>query len=168
VAAVYLVGWPVSLSADLPALPFQACQAPEQAGCVLSWMSYAEPADSSQILDVWDEMSGPRGTRRGTEMLCSNPLTGTRGGGAAGADRNAGTLIPNEQMTEATLRPGAVPARCGPRGILLIGDRDTLPEMGPYALPGNNYHVYDYALFWANVRADAERRLAAFERSRTP
>ena len=50
-----------------------------------------------------------------------------------------------------------------PRGILLIGERDTLPEMGPYALPGNNYHVYDYALFWANVRADAERRLTAFE-----
>jgi hypothetical protein len=68
-------------------------------------------------------------------------------------------------MTEASLRPGAVAARCGPRGILLIGDRDGLPEMGPYALPGNNFHVYDYALFWANIRADAERRLAAFERS---
>ena len=26
IAAVYLVGWPVSLSADLPALPFPACQ----------------------------------------------------------------------------------------------------------------------------------------------
>jgi hypothetical protein len=46
----------------------------------------------------------------------------------------------------------------------LIGERESLPEMGPYALPGNNYHVYDYALFWANVRADAGRRLAAFER----
>lgn len=167
VAAVYLVGWPVSLSADLPALPFPACQTATQAGCVLSWMSYADPADPSQILDVWDETSGPRGARRGTDMLCTNPLTGTRGG-EAGADRNAGTLIPNEEMTEATMRPGAVPARCGPRGILLIGERDTLPEMGNYALPGNNYHVYDYALFWANVRADAERRLAAFQRPATP
>ena len=163
VAAVYLVGWPVSLSADLPALPFPACRTPDQARCILSWMSYAEPADSSQILDVWDETSGARGPRRGTEMLCTNPLTGTRGG-AAGADHDLGTLIPNEQMTEAELRPYAVPARCGPRGILLIGDVETLPAMGPYALPGNNYHVYDYALFWANVRADAERRLAAFER----
>lgn len=165
VAAVYLVGWPVSLSADLPALPFPACQAAAQTGCVLSWMSYAEPADPSQILDVWDETNGPRGARRGSEMLCTNPLTGARSG-QAGADRNAGTLIPNEQMTEATLRPGAVAARCGPRGILLVGEQESLPEMGPYALPGNNYHVYDYALFWANVRADAERRLAAFERSR--
>jgi hypothetical protein len=30
-------------------------------------------------------------------------------------------------------------------------------------LPGNNYHVFDYSLFWANVRADAERRLKAFK-----
>ena len=164
VVAVYLVGWPVSLTADLPALPFPACQTAEQARCVLSWMSYAEPADSSQILDVWDETNGPRGARRGSDMLCTNPLTGARGGDAAGADRNLGTLIPNEQMTEAEMRPHQVAARCGPRGILLIGERETLPEMGPYALPGNNYHVYDYALFWANIRADAERRLAAFER----
>ena len=97
-------------------------------------------------------------------MLCTNPLTGARSGDAAGADRNLGTLIPNEQMTEAEMRPGLVAARCGPRGVLLIGERESLPEMGPYALPGNNYHVYDYALFWANVRADAERRLAAYER----
>ena len=165
VVAVYLIGWPVSLSADLPVLPFPACQSADQARCVLSWMSYAEPADSSQILEVWDETSGPRGARRGTDMLCTNPLTGARGG-AAGTDRNLGTLVPNEQMTEAEMRPRAVSASCGPRGILLIGNAETLPEMGPYALPGNNYHVYDYALFWANIRADAERRLTAFERAR--
>ena len=166
IAAVYLVGWPVSLTADLTALPLPACQNAEQSHCVLSWMSYAEPADSSQILEIWDETNGPQGPRRGTDMLCTNPLTGGRGGEAA-ADRNLGTLIPNAAMTEAEMRAGAIAARCGPRGILLIGETDALPEMGPYALPGNNYHVYDYALFWANIRADAERRLTAFERGRT-
>ena len=35
-------------------------------------------------------------------------------------------------------------------------------KLGPYVLPGNNYHVYDYALFWGSIRADAERRLKAF------
>jgi len=29
-------------------------------------------------------------------------------------------------------------------------------------LPGNNYHVYDMTLFWANLRADYERRTAAW------
>jgi hypothetical protein len=53
-----------------------------------------------------------------------------------------------------------VPARCDGRGFLMIGPNP--PEFGQYVLPGNNYHVFDYSLFWANVRKDAERRLAAY------
>ena len=166
IVAAYVVGWPVSVSADLPALPLPACERPDQARCLLSWQSFSEPAEPSQVTDVYDASAGPGGVARaGSAMLCTNPLTGARGG-AAGADRNLGTLVPNEDMTEAEFRPRAVPARCDLRGFLLIGDNDSLPDMGPYALPGNNYHVYDYALFWANVRADAERRLAAFEAER--
>ena len=40
----------------------------------------------------------------------------------------------------------------------LIGDP---PEMGSYVLPGNNYHVYDIPLFWANTKADVARRVNA-------
>ena len=163
VVAAYLVGWPVSVSADLPALPLPACETADEAACILSWQSFAEPADPSQVTDVYDESVGPGGARRaGSAMLCTNPLTGTRGG-AAPASANFGTLVPNEEMSAAEFRRGAVPARCDLRGFLLVGDSDALPAMGPYALPGNNYHVYDYALFWANVRADAARRLAVFE-----
>ena len=163
VVAAYLAGWPVSVTADLPALPFPACARPDEAACVLSWQSFGEPADPSQVTDVYDASVGPGGARRaGSAMLCTNPLTGASGGSAP-ASANLGTLVPNEDMSAATLRRGLVPARCDVRGFLLIGDNDALPAMGNYALPGNNYHVYDYALFWANVRADAERRLAAFE-----
>ena len=164
IVAAYVVGWPVSESADLPAIPLPACQTPTQARCLLSWQSFSEPADPSQVTEVYDPSVGPGGaSRNGSNMVCTNPLTGAADG-AAGAERNLGTLIPNEDFSFAEFRSGAVPARCGPRGFLLIGDNGALPEMGPYALPGNNYHVYDYALFWANVRADAERRLAAFLR----
>ena len=38
-----------------------------------------------------------------------------------------------------------------------------VPNLGSYVLPGNNYHVYDYALFWGSIRADAGRRLAAWQ-----
>nr|AFY63009.1 EstWSD [uncultured bacterium] len=162
IAAAYVVGWPVSETADLPALPLPACERADQAGCLLSWQSFGEPADPAQVTDHYDASQGPGGvTRAGSPMLCVNPLTGTKGGEAPAA-ANLGTLIPNEGFTEAEFRRGAVPARCDLRGLLLIGDADALPEMGPYVLPGNNYHVYDYSLFWANVRADAARRLAAF------
>ena len=62
-------------------------------------------------------------------------------------------------MKAGELVSGRSPARCDAKGYLLIGEG---PDLGPYVLPGNNYHVYDYSLFWANVRADAARRMAAF------
>ena len=68
----------------------------------------------------------------------------------------------DEDPTGGKLIPGAAPARCDERGLLLIGDP---PSVGPYVLPGNNYHVYDIPLFWVNLRADVARRTAAWEKS---
>jgi hypothetical protein len=58
------------------------------------------------------------------------------------------------------LGPGLAPARCDAKGFLLIGQG---PDLGPFVLPGNNYHVYDYSLFWANIRADIARRTKAYQ-----
>ena len=164
IAAVYAIGWPISLTADLPALALPACERARQPGCIVSWQSFGEPADPKMVTDVYDESRGARGVlRAGTRMLCVNPLTGNQGDGAA-RDANIGSLIPNDDFSEAEFRRQAVPARCDVRGFLLIGESP--PDFGRYVLPGNNYHVFDYALFWANLRADAEARLAAFEARR--
>ena len=160
IVAAYVVGWPVSLSADLPALGLPACAGPTSTGCILSWASFAEPADETLVTDVYDRSVGLTGRpRRGSPIVCTNPLTGTAGGSAP-ATANLGTLKAAPDWSDAELIPGAVPARCAGRGFLLIGDP---PAIGNYVLPGNNYHVYDYSLFWTNARADAARRLAAFE-----
>ncbi len=156
IAAVYAVGWPISLQHDLPALGLPACATPDQGGCIASWSSFAEPADPSRVLATYRASLGFDGQRRGdSPILCLNPLTGTLGGEAPAA-ANLGTLVPNGDLTDGTLVPGAVPARCDERGLLLIGDP---PELGPYVLPGNNYHVYDIPLFWRNVQADVARRV---------
>jgi len=145
IAAAYVIGWPVSVPADLPSLGLPACERRDQAGCILAWQSFAEPADPKLITDVYDKSSGPTGIpRAGSPMLCTNPLTGGRGGEAPAA-ANLGTLVPNAELTEGKLRTPGVPARCDVRGFLLIGEDK--PELGPYVLPRNNYHVYDYALF---------------------
>jgi len=161
IVAAYVVGWPVSKSADLPALGLPECTAPDQAGCLLSWQTFAEPADPSLIFDAFDATTGFTGApRKGTALVCTNPLTGTAGA-AAPASANRGTLYPAADLTTATIAAGRVAARCEDRGILSVG---APPDMvGNYVLPGNNYHVFDYSLFWANIRADAERRLQAFE-----
>ncbi len=161
VVAAYIVGWPVSRTVDLPALGLPECKTADQAGCLLSWQSFAEPAEPSLVLDAYDASSGTDGKpRRGTPMICTNPVTGTPDA-AAPAEANLGTLFPAKDLGSAMIEAKSVPARCDPRGLLLIGEA---PEVGRYVLPGNNYHVYDYSLFWANVRADAARRLATFKR----
>lgn len=159
IVAAYVVGWPVSRTADLPRMGLPECTRADQAGCILSWQSYAEPADPSAMLAQVDASAGFTGaSRAGTALVCTNPLTGTPGA-AAPAAGDLGTLIPSADMSNATIAAGKVGARCDGRGILLIGAPIAL---GGYVLPGNSYHVYDYSLFWANVRADAARRLAAF------
>ena len=159
IAAVYAVGWPISVAHDLPALGLPACAIADQAGCIMSWSSFAEPADPDQLRAVYAGSTGFDGTLRGdSEILCTNPLTGGTGG-AAPASANLGTLVPDAGLGGGTLEPALVPARCE-GGLLLIGPP---PKLGPYVLPGNNYHVYDIPLFWANLRADVKPRVRAWQ-----
>lgn len=160
IVAVYAIGWPISVTADLPALGFPACQTAGQARCILSWQSYAEPSDPWQLTAYFDASRGYAGRpRKGTTMLCVNPLTGIAGG-AASAKANKGALVPRANLSGVDVTPGLVPARCTPQGLLSIGPEPA--GFGNYVLPGNNYHVFDYALFWANIRDDAAARLNAF------
>jgi len=159
IAVAYAIGWPISTAHDLPALGLPACATPDQGGCIMSWSSFAEPADPAAWLGPYRTSRGFDGELRGeSPVLCVNPVSGTLGG-ATPREANLGTLVPNADLTSGKLVAGAVPARCDARGLLLVGDP---PEMGPYGLPGNNYHVYDVPLFWANVRADVGRRVKAW------
>ena len=161
IVAAYVVGWPISTAADLPKLGLPACKAPDQAGCILSWMSFGDPANPDLVLHSYEHSSGFAGTERKREdLLCVNPISGTQNGGAPPQD-NPGTLVPNATLLSATLKPALVGARCT-RGLLIVDGN--VPPLGPYLLPGNNYHVYDYALFWGAIRRDAERRVAAWRR----
>lgn len=160
--AAYIIGWPVSVEHDLPAMGFPACAAPEQAGCIMSWSSFAEPADPASVLKIYSTSKAMDGELAGNSpILCTNPLTGVYGGSAP-ASANLGTLVPEDSMEKGEIVPGLVPARCDARGLLLIGPP---PAMGSYVLPGNNYHVYDLPLFWANTKADVTRRAEAWQKA---
>jgi hypothetical protein len=156
IAMAYPIGWPLSIAHDLPALGLPACKTADQAGCLVTWSSFAEPADPGMLLERYQHSAAYDGQPRGDGgALCVNPLTGTEGG-AAPASANLGTLVPSADLSTGALVAGAVGAHCGPRGLLLIGNP---PAMGPYVLPGNNYHVYDIPLFWENLRQDVVRRM---------
>jgi hypothetical protein len=161
IVVAYAVGWPISTTTDLPALGLPACTSPAQAGCILSWMSFGEPANANLILKDWSKTKGLNGgERRKDDVLCVNPITGTQNGAARPED-NLGTLVPSADLRSGSLQPGIVGAHCG-KGLLILDG--AIPPLGPFVLPGNNYHVYDYALFWGAIRRDAARRLAAWHR----
>lgn len=157
--AAYVGGWPLDRFADLPAIGLPACAAPAQPGCVLSWQSFASPANTTGVTGAWAGTAGFNGRkRRAQNMVCTNPVTGSAASSPPSA--NPGTLVPSADFASATLKKGRVGARCDQGFLMIDGD---IPAMGSYVLPGNNYHVYDYALFWKAIRDDAARRLAAFE-----
>ena len=160
IVAAYPIGWPISVTGDLPALGLPACTGANRAGCVMSWQSFAEPAETETNLDGFDQSTGLTGkSNKGSAMLCANPLTGGASA-AAPASANLGTLKTDAEAKTGELLKGIIPARCDGRGFLLIGEPI---DLGRFIFPGNNYHVYDYNLFWANLRADALTRLAAFQ-----
>jgi hypothetical protein len=165
IAAAYVIGWPVSIAHDLPAMGLPACAEPSESGCVVSWASFAEPAEPGAFMPEIPAARALDGKpRTNAPPLCTNPLTGTIGA-AAPAKANHGTLVPSNDLTTGKLVAGLVPARCGRRGLLLIGPP---PKLGPYVLPGNNYHVYDIPLFWMNLREDFARRMQAWDSKPLP
>jgi len=163
IAAAYLIGWPISLERDVPHLGLPACTGPDQSGCVIGWQSFAEPADTKDVVRGHTLRPWLDGSRRdGRPYLCSNPLAGMAVAEQP-ASANAGSLIRNDDHPDGKLVVGAIPARCSDDGFLLIGDP---PELGSQVLPGNNYHVYDIPMFWANLRQDISQRVATWQNSR--
>jgi|CXWL01.1.fsa_nt_gi hypothetical protein len=159
IVAAYVIGWPIPVSADLPALGLPGCTSPEQTACVLSWQSFAEPAEYGDSMALFEAAPGLAGTsRKGDRYLCINPLTG-KVGGMALASANHGMLRLSADFNQGEIVRDGAPARCDAKGFLLIGPG---PDLGPYVLPNNNYHMYDFSLFWINMREDVARRTAAF------
>jgi hypothetical protein len=160
IVAAYVVGWPISTTSDLQALGLPPCRAPDQSGCILSWMTFGDPANPNFIFDQWTKTKGFNGgDRKQVDTLCVNPVTGTQNGVAQKGV--GGMIVPSADLRTPTVSYDAVLAHCD-KGLLILDG--PLPALGPYVLPGNNYHAYDYALFWGAIRRDAERRLGAWQR----
>jgi hypothetical protein len=161
IVAAYVVGWPISTAADEPQLGLPPCGKDDQTGCILSWLTFGDPANPDLVLHAYEHSSGFSGIeRRREDLLCVNPISGTQNG-TASPEMNPGILVPSSNLLSAKFEPGQVGAHCD-NGLLILDG--AIPPLGPFVLPGNNYHVYDYALFWGAIRRDAERRLAAWRR----
>ena len=165
VVAVYLAGWPISARHDLSQMGLPACTHADQAGCVMAWTSFARPADSREIWAMASNFPPLDGKPRDDVPLCTNPLNGGTAIDAP-ASANRGSLAVNDEHHPARLVLPSVGAHCNPAtGLLNI---DAPPHLGDDVMPGNNYSVYDFPLFWRNLRDDVARREATWVHAHSP
>ncbi|MFZ5609710.1 MAG: DUF3089 domain-containing protein [Pseudomonadota bacterium] len=161
--AAYLIGWPISVEADLAAIGLAPCATPMASGCVISWQSFALDGDTTAIHAVFDGLPGLTGASRiRTTMLCVNPLTWLTDEAPALASDNPGSVpYPEDDGPLPAPILYLVGAQCGEDGFLYLdpAPRDPFDRL---LMPGKNYHVYDYALFYMSLRDNARQRTAAF------
>jgi hypothetical protein len=168
--AAYLIETVVPADEFGPAAPLGACARRDQSGCVLAWAS-ARRLDFGRALRilnrsiVWNDRGRLVGLG-GRPPLCVNPLLGVESDEDAPARLNLGAA--NATGLEWGVRPGFMVRQVGAQcegGILRV----TTPRSASLRPSGDwadRLKVPGYNLFYADLEADALRRVAAYESSR--
>ena len=159
--AAYVLGWPVSIEQDLSAIGMKACENENEVGCVISWMSFAEGADTTKLKVWYDTSFGLSGNpRTASTMLCTNPLNWTVSGDAD-ASLNLGSIV---------LTPGDAPLPDPIKGLTGVTCKDGFlfvsPNLGPewqvMDMGGGNLHFYDINLYYTNIETNVADRTQAW------
>ena len=101
--------------------------------------------------------------------MCVNPLSWTTDNEYQPHDLNSGAIgyasygpaKDDEDIAAMVVEAGAADAQCK-SGQLFIPDLRS--DSFPQRMQGGSMHVYDYSLFYANIRANAVTRVASFKK----
>jgi hypothetical protein len=166
-AGVYLIETVVPADQYGPEAPVPACASRNQAGCVAAWASLTD-GDFQQAQDltgrslVWNG-GGDLITLDGRTPLCVNPLLGAQNEIRAPARVNLGAA--NATGLEWGSRPALLKrqvwAQCE-NGLLHTGrpKSTSLRDSGSWT---DRRKVDGFNLFWADIEADAQARVAALK-----
>ena len=135
--AAYPLGFFLDSNNSIP-----VCDTPNQTGCFVTWNS-AGP-EFKAFVDS-------------SNNVCVNPLSWKTDDAIAGTEQHQGAV---NFETGGQLEKGIVEAQCK-KGLLTISRIDS--ENFPDGLLGkHNYHVYDFAFFYMDIRANVKQRIDAF------
>ncbi len=145
--AAYLIGWGGADTNSFERFPdIPVCASPEQTGCWMTWNSLGPDAEKSRIID---------------SAVCVNPLTWTTDGTYAGPELNLGGVVFVEGRDEPPMPDiGVVSAQCVDGALIISRPKGKAYSFMP--MGRDNYHIYDYGLFYVNIRRNVEQRVAAF------
>ena len=135
--AAYLIGHPI-MESDFMTIP--VCNNKHQTGCVVSYNTFG-----------WDSRSKIKDY---SKAICVNPLSWKTDEQFVKKEKHLGAISQSFEKIDTAL----IGCKCN-EGVLWI----TKPLKKEYDhLAGKNYHIYDYNLFYANIRQNIEDRLKAF------
>lgn len=146
-----------------------ACTAPRQTGCVVGWAEEPEfnPEASKRLSRsmAWTD-DGRLETLRTRPALCVNPVLGaeTSAEAPARANRGAANATGLEWGARPAFLPRQVRAQCI-NGLLRTGEprSSSLKRSGSWS---DRKKIKPYNLFYADIEADAQARLAAWRAGR--
>jgi hypothetical protein len=170
--AGYLIGY------GIPAEKFnrsftriKACSGERDNGCVLSWNTYSEGSVPRKFGFIW--YRGGWEDVEDKRIICINPLSWRNDEKTAPKEEHKGAVFPTSGGFWITIFTGrasgrkftALPepvvnmisARCSD-GVLYVPKVNQIYE----AFGKGNYHIYDYHLFYMNIRENAEERVKSF------
>jgi hypothetical protein len=148
--AAYLIGFEIEKDA-LGGVPL--CADATATGCAVGWNSVAGTGT---------------GLYPGAKaLICTNPLSWQQDGGHAAHELNEGAIgyltymmpAEDEDYTAMEVEVAVADAECV-KGMLRVPELRS--ESFPSRMPGNSMHVYDYSLFYMNIRNNAAQRVTAF------
>jgi len=172
--AAYVIGGGVTLDLFERTLKrIEPCDGPTDLHCVVAWDTFAEGGSPSGSPVKW--LDGRYVYGEEESILCINPLSWLRDGDHADASLNLGAVAPTGRLQIelwgedvaagiqfTALEPPRkhhTSARCS-NGLLFVDDQVEEP-FAAYGVLGS-YHNIDYALFYMNIRQNAQDRVLAF------
>jgi hypothetical protein len=156
----YIIGYPIPEEITRAGVP--VCGAARDIGCFVDWNTVrAGSTDSSRENSRLIWLDGRYQQVDGRKLICVNPLDWTVGGDAP-ATANLGSL-PGVRGAELKAPvPQLTGARC--QGAVLEVAIPWSKSRGFFDLLTlfGSYHIFDYNLFYTNIRVNAQQRVAAW------
>jgi hypothetical protein len=170
--AGYLIGYRIPLEKFKRSFTrIKPCTGERDTGCVLSWNAWKEGTEPRTLGFIWYRTGWEQVGDK--EVLCMNPLTWNCGSGLAEKSLHRGAVFPEMKNfwisyftgSAGTIKitglpapvPNLVTARCS-GGSLFVPTVKGIRDM----TGRGSYHVYDYHLFYMDIRKNAAERAAAF------
>ncbi|MCB9034487.1 MAG: DUF3089 domain-containing protein [Chitinophagales bacterium] len=140
----YVIGYPVQ---ENQFHFLKVCQSPDDLGTIVSYNTFEMDANPNNFVHEYNN------------AICVNPLSWTTEKTFVTSKYNLGSL----QNNSGNIIPNMTGAKCG-NGILEI---QKPKEKGFIPLLKSNYHIYDYSLFYINIRENITHRVNLFTTTKT-